>query len=80
MSKRWSSGSGAGSAGLHIEELLGEFRITNGSAYVGGEDGERDARVSRLERILIAGDVPDRDSLGFVWSTRTAAEAALGRA
>ncbi len=81
MSKAWRSGSGAGAAGLRIEEFLGEFRIGNGAAYVGCAFGERDARVSRLERILLAGDVPDRDGTGaFVWSSRSDAEAAMKRA
>lgn len=81
MSKAWRSGSGAGRAGLRIEELLGEFRIGNGSAYLGCRFGERDARISRLEQILLTGDEPDRDSTGaFIWSTRAAAEVALNRA
>lgn len=82
MSKAWRSGSGSGGrVGLRIEELLGEFRIGNGSAYVGCAFGERDARVSRLETILLQGEEPDRDSTGaFVWSTKAAAEAALNRA
>jgi len=68
-------------AGLRVEEFLGEFRITNGSGYVGSPVGERDARLSRLERILLTREVPDRDSTGaFVWPTRSAAEAALNLA
>jgi hypothetical protein len=82
MSKLWRSGpSGGGRVGLRIEELLGEFRIGNGAVYVGCAFGERCARVSRLESILLAGDVPDRDATGaFVWSSREDAEAALNQA
>lgn len=82
MSKAWRSGPGSGGRiGLVIEELLGEFRIGNGSAYVGCAFGDRCARVSRLERILLTGDEPDRDSTGaFVWSSRAAAQSALNRA
>lgn len=82
MSKQWRSGKGSGGRiGLRIESTLGEFRIGDGESYVGSAVGARDARVSRLTGILLAGEVPDRDSTGaFVWSTRAAAEAALDRA
>jgi len=82
MSKAWRSGpSGGGRVGLRVESFLGEYRISNGAGYVGSPVGERDARLSRLEQIVLAGDVPDRDSTGaFVWSTRAAAEAALNLA
>jgi hypothetical protein len=83
MSKAWRSGPGSGGRiGLTVEAFLGEYRISNGSGYVGSPVGERDARLSRLERILIAVDaVPGTDSTGaFVWSSRAAAEAAINRA
>lgn len=83
MSKQWRSGAGSGGrVGLTVEEFLGEFRISNGSGYVGSPVGERDARLSRLETILVAADaVPGTDSTGaFVWSSRAAAQSALNRA
>jgi hypothetical protein len=82
VSKAWRSGPGSGGRiGLTVEAFLGEYRISNGSGYVGSPVGERDARLSRLERILLAGEEPDRDSTGaFVWASRAAAEAALNRA
>lgn len=80
MSKLWRSGNKGGRVGLRVASLLGEFRIASGDVYLGGP-GAHDARLSRLERILLAGEASDRDSTGaFVWSTRSAAEAALNSA
>ncbi len=78
MSKLWKSTGGL--VGLRVVRTLGEYRIENGDGTAVGAGMCNEARVRRLEQLLLdpKRETPDRDSTGaFVWSTFEAANRAM---
>lgn len=64
-------------AGLHVVPFLGEYRIEGRGGAILGSNADDNAHFRNAERAVVEFVRPFNDSLGFVWTTREAAESAL---
>lgn len=64
-------------AGMTVVKFLGEHRIQDGSGNILGSGASDNAHFKNAERVLLEGEAPHKDSLGFVWSTKSSADLAL---
>jgi len=64
-------------AGLEVVVFLGEFRIQGRAGAILGSGADDNAHFRAAERFLLEGNQPHKDSIGYVWPDRKAAESAL---
>lgn len=64
-------------AGMYVVKFLGEYRIQDGAGNILGSRASDNAHFKNAERVLMEGVAPYKDSLGFVWSTKSSADIAL---
>lgn len=65
-------------AGLSVVSFLGEFRIQDQSGAIVGSGADNGAHFRAAERFLLNNPYQShKDSIGYVWLSRKAAESAL---
>jgi len=64
-------------AGLEVVKFLGEYRIQGRAGAILGSGSDDNAHFRAAERFLVEGAEPHKDSIGYVWPNREAADTAL---